>query len=154
MREIYLKLKLTFNMDEWELYNDVADETVVEDSGLLDGLKTGVSLEILKEKENKMTFIKEDEMKCNYCGHDMILLIVDGFVEIFQCLNCPSICIENIEIINEKEWYQKDVENDLLKLIESNKFTDDELKLYNDDYVIGYNDALDKIRDLIKQNRY
>jgi hypothetical protein len=39
-RIIYLKMTI-----DWEDYDDVIDELLIEDSGVLDGLKEGVSIE-------------------------------------------------------------------------------------------------------------
>lgn len=47
-REIILKLKI-----DWEDYDDVCDEIILDDCGILDGIKDGISIEILAPKRAK-----------------------------------------------------------------------------------------------------
>lgn len=44
MREIIIKVVI-----DWEDYDDVCDELILDDSGIYDSLKTGISIEILKD---------------------------------------------------------------------------------------------------------
>jgi hypothetical protein len=37
---------------DWENYDDVCDELLLEDTGIFDNLKDGVNIEILKQPEN------------------------------------------------------------------------------------------------------
>lgn len=48
MRTIILKVQIDF-----ENYDDVTDELILEDSGILDSLKEGVSVEILYDDVKK-----------------------------------------------------------------------------------------------------
>jgi hypothetical protein len=44
-REIILKV--IFDLNEWQDYEDVCDELMIEDSGIYDSLKIGVTTEII-----------------------------------------------------------------------------------------------------------
>lgn len=46
--ERIIYLKMTVN---WDDYNDVCDELILDDSGIFDGLKNGVSVELLDVQE-------------------------------------------------------------------------------------------------------
>lgn len=60
-RTIYLKVE--FDENVWNDYDDVSDELIIEDSGVLNVLKIGVDVEIVSEteinnkKQNKLTVI-------------------------------------------------------------------------------------------------
>ena len=73
---IALILKVNF---DWEDYEDVAPQLLLEDSGLLDGIKDGVSVDILPSNEEKVVEIIRQEIERlkndwerfppKYCGH-------------------------------------------------------------------------------------
>jgi hypothetical protein len=52
-KTIYLKMTI-----DWENYDDVIDELIIEDSGVLDSLKEGVSIEQIKLQELKVDEIR------------------------------------------------------------------------------------------------
>lgn len=48
MKTIFLKVEINF-----ENYEDVSDELILEDSGILDSLKNGVKVEIINNTNNQ-----------------------------------------------------------------------------------------------------
>jgi hypothetical protein len=59
IRTIYLKMTI-----DWEDYDDVIDELIIEDSGVLDSLKDGVSIEQIQlgtNPQDKLTIRKNHE---------------------------------------------------------------------------------------------
>lgn len=47
-REIFIKVIV-----DWENYDDVCDETLIEDTGIYDALKDGVKIEIVAPESEK-----------------------------------------------------------------------------------------------------
>ena len=46
-----LILELSFSEEEWGDYEDVCDELLLEDSGILEGLKRGIEVKVLNLEE-------------------------------------------------------------------------------------------------------
>ena len=49
MREVIIRL--VFNLPEWEDYEDVSNEILLDDSGIYDSLKNGVDVEIIPSEQ-------------------------------------------------------------------------------------------------------
>ena len=45
-------------------------------------------------------------MKCKKCRNEMIFIIGDEFVDVYECIDCDLLAVMIIELSNFVQWYK------------------------------------------------